>query len=279
MTWDSFYFQCRYFAQKISPRCDVQQARKNLKADYPASPFSQSLKPQSMADDLMTELLQLPDIEHQKKQFTLYAELPLNWVSSSVKKLGERLSYLTLLIALFALMSTIYHNIVAPEMVSLFKLSETPVEPALANYAYYWAFTLIALLTPYVLLLMLNTQIKRIETSPHLIPNTIITKLVLSTKAHNQLQHCTAIVYAPLARLSNQHSAQHIALIEQFKLDKLNVAQELSTHLSHYQHSLTATLNQRIRILMAVSSCFVFIGIFNFVYSLYTPIFAIGTII
>jgi|GEM_PF-2397948 len=279
MNWDSFYFQCRYLAQKISPQCDVQQARKNLNTDYPASPFMLSLKPQSMADDLMKKLLQLPDVEHQKKRFALYAGLPLNWVGSSIKKLGESLSYLSLLIALFILMSTIYHYIVAPEMVSLFNLNETPIEPALENYTYYWAFTLIALLTPYVLLLMLNTQIKRIETSPHLIPNTIIAKLVLSPKAQDQLQHCTAIVYAPLALSPNQHSAQHIALIEQFEHDKLNVAQELSAHLSHYQHSLTATLNQRIKKLMAISSCFIFIGIFNFVYSLYTPIFAIGTII
>lgn len=279
MNWDNFYFQCRYLAQKVSPQCDVEQAKRSLVSDYPPSSLTQPLVHQSIADDLMIKLTRHSDIETQRKLLALYSKLPLAWSRSSVNKLWAVLSYLTLLVVLFVVMSTIYKTFVYPNFVSIFTLSERAIDPMIENYTNFWVVALLAILIPYILLLLIYTQLKKLEISPHVPLGKITTKLILSAKIDDVLQRLTALSYAPLQVSINQYSAQYTQLIKQYDVDNLEVSQELSILLKDYQEQLTKLLNKRIRILTTLLSFFIIVGIFNFIYSLYLPIFSIGEII
>jgi len=88
-----------------------------------------------------------------------------------------------------------------------------------------------------------------------------------------------ALVKAPINDQSNKYSDNANTLFLQLESDGLNIAQELQHQINMQNDELTKLINRRIKRLMFVFSIIVVLAIFNFISSLYAPIFATGTIL
>ncbi len=124
-----------------------------------------------------------------------------------------------------------------------------------------------------------SSIIKRINDISGTFSISAISQLLLSKRIINQILKTEALVHAPLGENINQFSESEIKFVNQLSLDNMDIAKELQTLIDIRYSTLTVMINGRIKKLLFLLASIVVMAIFNFVYSLYAPIFSIGTII
>ena len=209
----------------------------------------------------------------------IYGNLKLNWDASSITKLTNIRNYLFLIFAMFLLMSVIYKTYVLTTFREIFSLMDAPLNAQPESFTTYWVISLLLMTTVSVVILRFSLIIKQINGTSTTFSSSVISQLLLSKKIINQILRIEALIYAPLNKNINLFSASDNEFVKQLRSDNMNIAKELQVLIDSQYYLLTLMINSRIKKILLFLTLIVVIAIFNFIYSLYAPIFSIGTII
>lgn len=275
MNWNAFHFSCRFLSKKLSEGVKAQDAIDILSKDY-GNAYVDALS----RTPVQKELLDSTDSTKLQELLSIYGNLKLNWDTSLISKLTNVRNYLFIVFGMFAFLSFIFQTFVIPTFKETFTLiSEPLLATQLDIYSKLWiiSFVLIALISAAVL--KVSSIIKRLDNVFVTTKLSLISKLVLSKKVVNHMHKTQALAYAPTRKNLNQYSEEEIKFVQQLSADNMNVAFEIQQQLNHRYSALARVINGRIKKMMFVLSLFLLLAIFNFIYTLYAPLFSVGTAI
>ena len=274
MSWTTFHFSCRFLSQKLSDGLELQPALDLLSKNYGNRQPSDALN-----NPIYKEITSEAKQNKQQELLSIYGNLKLNWDASSITKLTNIRNYLFLIFAMFLLMSVIYKTYVLTTFREIFSLMDAPLNAQLESFTTYWVISLLLMTTVSVVILRFSSIIKQINGTSTTFSSSVISQLLLSKKIINQILRIEALIYAPLNKNINLFSASDNEFVKQLRSDNMNIAKELQVLIDSQYYLLTLMINSRIKKILLFLTLIVVIAIFNFIYSLYAPIFSIGTII
>lgn len=271
MSWFTFHFACRYLSQKLAQGVELKTAKTSLMKNY-----HELVSDNALDTDIYKKIISINNQKKQQELFSIYGELNFQWRSSSINKLNNIRNYIFLLFSIFLMMSTICVSYVIPTFIELTAMMDVPSSMPLENFTTYWLFSIVLMTIISLGILRVNSLIQNLNISR--IKTTKISQLLLSKNVLKQIQKIDALIYAPLGENLNHFSNNANEFVSNLINDNLNITQELQHIISFEHDKLTIAINARIRKLMLLLSFVVIAAIFNFVYSLYAPIFYIGNI-
>tara|TARA_R110002060_G_scaffold77031_3_gene88056 strand:+ start:1190 stop:2014 length:825 start_codon:yes stop_codon:yes gene_type:complete len=274
MSWTAFHFSCRFLSQKLSDGLELKPALDLLSKNYGNHQPSDTVD-NPIYKDIASEEKQ----SKQQELLAIYGNLKLNWDASSVTKLTSIRNYLFLIFGVFILLSSVYKVFVLPAFKEVFSSMDIPINAQLESFTMYWVISLLLMTIVSAIILKFSSLIKQINGISTTFSSSAISRLLISKKIVNQIQKIEALIHAPLGKNVNQFSASENEFIKQLSSDDMNVAKELQALIDAQYSLLTTMINGRIKKMVFLLAFIVVSAIFNFIYSLYAPIFSIGTII
>jgi len=273
MNWDEFHFSCRYLSKKLSKGIELKSAQSSLIKDY-----NEVFSGNPLDVDIYRQIISSDSTDKQQELFSIYGELNLERDDSSINRLGNIRNYIFLLYLVFLLLSAISVTFVIPTFKEMFSMMDVPINKQIENFTTYWTVSVVLMTVVSFGVLRLNFIANRLNSYSSKLTSTPISRLLLTNKISKQIQKIEAFVNAPLGEQQNQFSDNAIAFIVKLNDDDLNIPKELQQRIDKENDKLTKLLNSRIGKLMLLLSIIVIAAIFNFVYSLYAPLFYIGNI-
>lgn len=273
MNWDAFHFSCRYLSTKLSADIELTSAQNLLLKTYPEIVSSNHLDV-----DLYKRIISRNNPTEQQRLLSIYGQLNLDRDSSSINKLNNIRNYIFLLFFVFLLLSAICVVFVIPTFKEMFVMMEVPINEQIENFTTYWAISLGLMLAVSVGIIRVNFIVNRLNSYASTLPSTLMSRLLLTNKIVQQIDKIEAFVNSPLGEKKNLFSEDANTFISKLDKDGLNTPKELQLMINKENEKLNKLLNSRIGKLIFSLSVIVIAAIFNFVYSLYAPIFYIGNI-
>ena len=273
MSWDAFQFSCRFLSKKLSEGLDLDTGKHQLFEKY-RELFAQN----PLDNEIYKGIISNGDKKRQMALFSIYGQLNLNWDLSAIDKLTNVRNYLYLLICAFVLLSAICVVYVFPAISNLFYISGLSTNDQNENFIYYWTASCVLIAVTCVGIFKYQSVVRSMSRKLVGFTPTIFSRLVLGKEIIVQIHKIEALKTAPLNYQLNQFSEAFSKLIEKWKSDELNVSMELQTVVDNEHQNLNRLLNKRTKLLMTVLAFIIIMAIFNFVYSLYLPLFYIGNI-
>ena len=274
MSWTAFHFSCRFLSRKLLDGLELNPALDLLSKNY-SNYHSSGVSNNPIYKEITSEAKQ----SKQQELLSIYGNLKLDWDASSVTKLTNIRNYLFLIFGVFLLMSGIYKAYVLTTFRDIFSLMDAPLNVQLESFTTYWVISLLLMTTVSVVILRFSSIIKQINGISTTFSSSAISRLLISKKIINQIFRVEALIYAPLDKNINQFSASDNEFVKQLRSDNMNVTKELEILIDSRYSLLTIIINARLKKILFFLTLIVVGAIFNFIYSLYTPIFSIGTII
>ena len=274
MSWTAFHFSCRFLSQKLSDGIELKPALTLLSKNY-----SNYLHSDTLDTPIYKTIISEEEPSKQQQLLSIYGKLKLNWDVSAVTKLTNIRNYLFLIFAMFLLLSSIYKTYVLTTFKEIFAVMDAPINAQLESFTSYWIISLVLMTIVSAIILRFSAVIKQMNGTSTTFTPSLISQLLISKKIVNQVKSIEALINAPLDRNVNQFSPTENQFVKQLNTDNMDIANELQALIDSRYHLLTNMINGRIKKLLFLLSFIVVNAIFNFVYSLYAPLFSIGTII
>jgi len=253
----------------MSEGIDLETAHKTLLKSY------QRYLPEQLNNNFIFQ--SIVGSKNQQSLLFLYGNLTLDRDQSLIMKLMGLKSYLMIILTIFLTMSFTAYTFTIPVFTEIFEQWDTPLTQ-IENFYSYWIISLVLILSSSVSLILFTDKVKQIQNSSSPNQFSIYSKILLSAKIVNQIYKSEALTYSPLGKKINQYSPMENKLFTTLHNDNLNTKLELSLLINEQYFTLSQLINKRLKLFISLISAFIVIAIFNFLYSLYTPIFAIGTV-
>jgi hypothetical protein len=274
MSWTAFHFSCRFLSQKLSDGLELKPAQDLLSKSY------DNYQPSNALDNpIYKEIISVTNPSKQQELLSIYGNLNMDWDVSSVAKLTNIRNYLLLIFGVFLLLSGIYKIYVLTAFKEVFSLMEAPINAQLENFTTYWLISLLLMTVVSVIILKFSSIFTQVCGISNTFSPSTISQLVTSKKIVNQIQKVQALIYAPLDKNINPFSASENEFVKQLSMDNMDTPKELQTLINAQYTLLITMINGRIKKMIFLLTLIVVGAIFNLVYSLYSPIFSMGTII
>lgn len=274
MNWYSFHFSCRFLSKKLSQGIDLATAENLLHKNYKDV---YSNKPLEIG--IYKRIASMRDPSRQALLLSIYGELNFDRDNTPINHMRNVRNYLFLLFFVFLLMSYICMTFVIPTFIEIYSIMNSTISAELESFTTYWSISLLLMTLVGLSAIKLSSTIAKLNTYSIVNKSGFLSKLLLSNKIVNKIAMLEALVKAPINDQSNKYSDNANTLFLQLESDGLNIAQELQHQINMQNDELTKLINRRIKRLMFVFSIIVVLAIFNFISSLYAPIFATGTIL
>ena len=271
MNWNNFQFCCRYLNQKLSEGIDLSIAQETLIQNY------SRYKPIQL---LTTPIYQsILTSSHPQELLSIYGQMKLNKNNESLTKLANVKSYLFITYAVFIILSLICNVFVIPVFQEIFDSMDAPKNIPLEQFSSFWLISFSLLLLSGFMVMKFSSLITNIYKSARPFKASFLSNTLLSKALVNQILQIDALTYSPLKQDINKYSKNENEFTKRLKLDNLDISKELEALINTQYISLSKLINSQLSLLLFIVSFLVVIAIFNFVYTLYAPIFAIGTTI
>lgn len=273
MNWATFHFSCRFLSIKLSDGVELLSARKMLFEKY-----DKQLSNSPLENDIYKRIVSHSNPSKQQTLFSIYGNLNLDWDSSSISKLSNIRNYLFLLFAIFLILSGICITFVLPTFREIISLMDVPALKSIENFYTYWLISLLLMTIVSIGVMRLNSLVTQISLNSFSFNPPLIDKLLLTTNVTKQVQKIKALIYAPFGEDLNEFSHESNIFVTNLISDHFDISLELQKIINVENKKLTTLINARISKLMILLSTVVVTAIFNFIYSLYAPLFYIGNI-
>ena len=271
MNWINFQFCCRYIYQKLSEGEDITIAQNSLIKNYPRY---------NPAQLLQTQIYKLIYNSSEPQELLLiYGNIKLDVSNDALTKLHNIKTYLFIIFTVFVLLSIVCNFFVIPVFQDIFHSMEAPSNIPLKQFSYIWLVSFILLLVSGLIVILFSNKINNFYRSTTPFKTSFLANLLITKTVINKIQQIDALIYAPLNQNINKYSQYENEFTKRLKLDNLNIAIELEALINSQYKLLSKLINSRLATLLFIVSFLVVIAILNFVYSLYSPLFAIGTTI
>lgn len=273
MNWMDFHFSCRYLSTQLSAGNDLKSAQNIFLKEYRTF-----LSGNPLNNEIYRKVISINNVKEQQKLLSTYGLLNLSWDNSGINKLSNIRNYIFLLNFIFLLLSSICLIYVIPTFKEIFQMMDVPIIKQLDNFIIYWVLSFSLLAVVSLGILRLNDIINRLDLFSSSITLSFLSKTILSKKVTIQIHKIEALIYAPFNERRNQYSDQANTLITMLKRDNLDLFTELQFQFNKESKLLTKLINSQVTKLMCLFSIIVIAAIYNFISSLYAPLFYIGTI-
>ena len=273
MHWDSFHFSCRYLSKKLFERLDLTSAQNSLLDGY-----HEQLIENPLESEMYRRITSSNNLDKQQELFSIYGDLNLKRDNSSINRLSNIRNYIFLVFAIFLVLSTICLIYVVPTFREMVYMMDVPISEQIDNFTTYWVISLTLMIIVSYGVLKLYSIINQLNSYTASVASSTISRFLLTNKSVLQIQKIEAYVNAPIGEQLNQFSEKANAFVTNLKRDNLNVAKELQLRIDNENAKLSKLLNSRIEKLMFLLAAVVVVAIYNFVSSLYAPLFYIGNI-
>jgi len=270
MQWNNFQFCCRYLHQKMSEGIDLESAHKTLLKSY------QRYLPEQLNNNFIYQAISTS--QDQQSLLSIYGKIEFEWDKSLLTKLSDIKSYLMAIVAIFIITSLIVITHVLPVFKEAFELFDHPIRSQIDNFYIFWLGSVTVIVLSSALLLLFAKEVKRIKNESTPSQFSFLSKMLLSKKITNQIYKTEALTYSALEKDINEFSHAENVFYAKLKNDNLDIPKELSILINEQYLTLTQLINQRLKLYLSYVTACITVGIANFVYNLYTPIFSMGTL-
>lgn len=273
MNWTDFHFSCRYLSNQLSSGSNLKSLQNIFLKEYRAF-----LSGNPLDNEIYRKIISINNVSQQQKLLSVYGRLNLSREHSSINKLSNIKNYIFLLCIIFLLLSSICFVYVIPTFKEIFQMMEVPVSKQLNNFTMYWGLSCVLLAVASLGVLRLNYLINKLDLFSSNITPSFLSKILLSKKVTTQIHKIEALIYAPFNEQRNQYSEQANRLMVMLERDNLKAFKELQYQFNKENKKLTKLINSQVTKLMCLFSTIVIAAIYNFVSSLYAPLFYLGII-
>lgn len=271
MHWNNFQFCCRYLHQKLSEGDELKSAQDKLIAGYP------KYQPKQLQYNPIYKSILKAD--NQQELLSIYGKLKINQNTESIAKLTNIKSYFVLVFVIFLVMVFINSTYTIPVFQEIFSNMDSPMTEELENVNSYWLFSTIVMLICGAIVFRFSFLIEKVKAASKPFQSSFLKRLILSKRITNELEDIDALIHSPLGQNINSFSSKENELYQLINNDNLNVVLELETLINQAYTKLNKAINSRLSVLLTLVCFSVVFAIYIFLSSLYTPLFAIGTIV
>jgi len=279
MSWSKFHFNCRFLNQKLSENIGINKAKELLSKSYSKSKIGGDLKENSLEKKLFNKIIIEHDPEQLQTLFLVYGRLNFSWDVSALIKLKNIRNYLFAIFIIFLFLSGIYKYFILPEFIKTFDQLSTSSLIDLEQFNIALFVSILFMLLISFVLLKLYSFVKHIGKKESNLNTSLFNRILFSINIINKIKQIEALLYAPIENYINEFSTEQIDIYKKITSDNLDVSFELQILLNAYRASLLKLINTRIAMLLALFSIIVVGAIGSLVFSIYQPIFLLGTII
>ncbi|WP_076417976.1 hypothetical protein [Colwellia sp. UCD-KL20] len=271
MHWNNFQFCCRYLEQKLSEGDELKSAQDKLIAGYPR------YQPKQLQYNPIYKSILKAD--NQQELLSIYGKLRINQNTESIAKLTNIKSYLVLIFVVFLIMVFISSTYTIPVFQEIFSIMDSPIAEELELVNIYWLFSSVMIIVCGAIVFRFSFLIEQVKVAGNPFQPSLFKRLILTKRIINELENIDALIHSPIDHHINSYSPKENEFYQLIKNDNLNVVLELETLINQTYIKLNKTINSRLSVLLTLVCFSIVFSIYIFLSSLYTPIFATGTII
>ena len=212
----------------------------------------------------------------------LYAELDSHSLELSPVKFKRAIAYLCYVTLVFYLVASIYAVKVLPSIVNAFRDLEVPSGGLIALYSEHWGLIIIAITLMLIGCALIALQLsKAIALCPNL-DHALALRYFAPRSVLRSYRRLRAAIEHPIHRAAPavETSDTHLtAYLNRLEATGAPLAPEINAMIGVQAQALSSACERYLRVLIAVVAVVIILGIFGFLVSAYSPIFALGDIV
>lgn len=283
MSWSLFKCYCKEASHSLEKGDDIEFAFSAAERSPLPKMLKAQLKPKSLQQSLISKLKN-SDLSTDELQITLkiYGNLGFSELAhkpSRIRRVGLYLAYLTLM---FSLLSSIYLLKVYPTVLDMYEEFGYPMSEGLIWFSEYWGLLVSTIIGFLAISLLINHKIKVIFDHQIGVGNSLLFKLLLPKRLKESYRGLLNLIHLPLnlTKKTNQN-AENILIEYLLKKDYTpeEIADLLTLTITEQVTRLKTQAESYLRKFYILIAILIVFSIYEFVSSVYAPIFTLGEVI
>jgi hypothetical protein len=262
---------------------DLIPAFNQAKSSVISKEFGPELKPQEIGGSIFT-MLKYEGLSNDevKTALKIYSELDVSGLSHQPNRIRRVGIYIGLLAFTYFVLSGINLIFVIPQTVSMYEAMATPLPENLKWFVDYWAAVLIVIMTLLTGALLISNKVKELFEYKKGVEDSMVYRFMLPKKIKSRYERLISLIHLPLYIVRNKNDGINDHIIEHYHTKEYShneISDSLSLIINENANHLLLQSESYLRRIYIIVAILILYSIFQFVSSIYAPIFAMGEVI
>ena len=283
MSWSRFKFYCNEVSRLLERGEEIIPAFESAKNSVLSKEFGPELKPHEIQASILSSLKNDGYTAYEVKEaLRIYDGLDVSGLlhkPSGIRRVGVYIGYLSVM---YFVLSGFYFVYVVPETVSMFEAMGVSVPKNFIWFFDNWAAILMIVASSLVGVLLAGKKVNEMFEYKKGIENSIIYRVVIPKKIKLKYEKLVSLVNLPLCVVKNKNDGVNDHIIQYYCAEKYSateVSGSLSILMNEAVNELVCRSESYMRRIYVVVAALIIFSIYEFVSSVYAPLFVMGEVI
>lgn len=282
MSWSRFKFYTSEMSRLLKQGKGAADAYLDAQNSTLSKEFGPELKPNKLQSKIIGELKQskLPS-DQAVRALEIYKALNLTDLAQKPNRLRRVGIYIGYLTFAYCAMSAVYFSSVFPNISAIFDEVDIPASDRYLWFADNWGIIVAVVLCLLLLAFSISKKISDLFEFKSGVEQSFLYRALLPKKIKTEYEYLLSLIWLPLDIAKESSVTQSAHLIKPYsdaKYSNTEIAESVSILLSEKLSSLISRSESYMRKIYVVIAVLVVASIYEFVGSIYTPLFSMGKI-